>query len=46
MIFPFIPFMVHDFFPELSREELGNTITVTMNTYTCRIYTAILYISL
>ena len=24
MIFPFLPFMVHDFFPELSREELGN----------------------
>ena len=23
MIFPFLPFMVHDFFPELSRQELG-----------------------
>ena len=23
MIFPFLPFMIHDFFPELSRQELG-----------------------
>jgi MFS family permease len=23
MLFPFLPFMVHDFFPHLSREELG-----------------------
>ena len=23
MIFPFLPFMVHDFFPYLDKEELG-----------------------
>ena len=23
MLFPFLPFMVHDFFPHLNREELG-----------------------
>ena len=23
MIFPFLPFMVHDFFPELNRQEIG-----------------------
>ena len=27
MVFPFLPFMVHDFFPDLSRQELGIQIT-------------------
>ena len=28
MLFPFLPFMVHDFFPHLSREELGECVQV------------------
>ena len=45
MIFPFIPFMVHDFFPELSREELGNTITVTIPIHVGYIYCSTIYIT-
>ena len=26
MIFPFLPFMVHDFFPDLNRQEIGKTL--------------------
>ena len=32
MIFPFLPFMVSDFFPELEKDELGkNTVTAPSN---------------
>ena len=34
MIFPFLPFMVHDFFPELSRDELGQYIVRSINPLT------------
>ena len=30
IVFPFIPFMVQDFFPELSREELGEKLFYVM----------------
>ena len=30
MIFPFLPFMIHDFFPELSRQELGKSFAVCL----------------
>ena len=28
MLFPFLPFMTHDFFPDLNRQEIGKKLLV------------------
>ena len=40
MIFPFLPFMVSDFFPELEKDELGkNTVTAPSNILSTQTHT-------
>jgi len=39
MIFPFLPFMVHDFFPELDRQEIGKRLQSTHSTVACAVLT-------
>ena len=32
MLFPFLPFMTHDFFPDLNRQEIGKKLLVRVST--------------
>ena len=41
MIFAFLPFMVHDFFPELNTEELGKIHTVRKQLASSMLYISI-----